>query len=145
MPFEDDQYVNLYFTDITPLKDAEKRLVEQQQFYETVLNQLPADVAVFDAEHRYRFVNPAAISTPELRQWIIGHDDFEYAAYRNRSDKMARATGGCRFEQAIRQRTVLAWEERLRTSQGERLALRHMQAVFDPDNRRAADGYRLRH
>ncbi|MFD2784232.1 PAS domain S-box protein [Hymenobacter rubripertinctus] len=141
-PFEDDQYVNLYFTNITPLKEAEKRLVEQQQFYETVLNQLPADVAVFDAGHRYRFVNPAAIGNAELRQWIIGHDDFEYATYRNRSDKMARDRRA-RFEQAIRQRTVLAWEERLKTPTGDRLALRHMQAVFDPttDELRMVIGY----
>ncbi|MBT9393007.1 PAS domain S-box protein [Hymenobacter sp. NST-14] len=142
MPFEDDQYANLYFTNITPLKEAEKRLVEQQEFYETVLNHLPADVAVFDAQHRYRFVNPAAIGDPALRQWIIGHDDFEYAAYRHRSDKMARVRRA-RFEQAIRRRTVLAWEERLKTPTGERLALRHMQAVFDPatDELRMVIGY----
>ncbi|UOQ75552.1 PAS domain-containing protein [Hymenobacter sp. 5516J-16] len=58
VPFVHDQYVNLYFTDITQVKDAEKRLVEQQGFYETVLNQLPADVAVLDTQQRYRYVNP---------------------------------------------------------------------------------------
>ena len=119
VPFVDDQYVNLYFTDITSLKEAEQRLVEQQEFYETVLNQLPADVAVFDAEHRYRFVNPAAIRSKELRQWVIGHDDFEYAAHRGRSDKQARDRRA-RFEQAIRQRSVLAWEERLNGPDGPR-------------------------
>ncbi len=131
MPFIDDQYVNLYFTDVTPLKEAEQRLVEQQEFYETVLNQLPADVAVFDADHRYRFANPAAIRNAELRQWIIGHDDFEYAAYRNRSDRQARIRRA-RFEQAVQQGSVLAWEEPMTTPDGPRLALRHMQAVFNP-------------
>ncbi|GAB3239499.1 hypothetical protein GCM10027346_32840 [Hymenobacter seoulensis] len=132
-PFIDDQYVNLYFTDITTLKQAEKQLVDQREFYETVLNQLPADVAVFDTEHRYRFVNPAAIRDPHLRHWIIGHDDFEYMAYRGRPAALAhkrRAT----FEQAIRQQGVLAWEEAIPTPEGDtRLALRHMQAVFNPE------------
>ncbi|RSK42685.1 PAS domain S-box protein [Hymenobacter perfusus] len=133
-PFVDDQYVNLYFTDITSLKDAETKLVEQQAFYETVLNHLPADVAVFDAEHRYRFVNPAAIRNHEMRQWIIGHDDFEYAAYRGRSDDQAHRRRAL-FEQAVQQRNVLAWEERIPMPDGSpRLALRHMQAVFGTHN-----------
>ncbi|RSK49576.1 PAS domain S-box protein [Hymenobacter rigui] len=140
-PFVDDQYVNLYFTDITLLKDAESRLVEQQEFYETVLNHLPADVVVFDAEHRYRFVNPAAIRNEEMRQWIIGHDDFEYATHRGRTDEQARARRAL-FEQAVRQRNVLAWEEQIPTPDGPRLALRHLQAVYGPqDEVRMVIGY----
>ncbi|RFP66883.1 PAS domain S-box protein [Hymenobacter lapidiphilus] len=130
-PFPDDQYANLYLTDITPLKEAEKRLAEQQEFYETVLNQLPADVAVFDARHRYQFVNPAAIRNDKLRHWIIGHDDFEYAAYRRRSDKQARHRRQ-QFEQVVSQRVTLAWEEHLMGHDGARLALRHMAPVFTP-------------
>ncbi|WP_019946969.1 PAS domain S-box protein [Hymenobacter aerophilus] len=130
-PFPEDQYANLYLTDITPLKEAEKRLAEQQEFYETVLNQLPADVAVFDAQHRYLFVNPAAIRNDALRHWIIGHDDFEYAAYRGRSDEQPRHRRQ-QFEQVVQQRTTLAWEEHLTGPDGPRLALRHMAPVFTP-------------
>ncbi|SET92463.1 PAS domain S-box protein [Hymenobacter actinosclerus] len=130
-PFPDDQYANLYLTDITPLKEAEKRLAEQQEFYETVLNQLPADVAVFDARHRYQFVNPAAIRNDALRHWIVGHDDFEYAAYRGRSDQQARHRRQ-QFEQVVQQRVTLAWEEHLTGPDGPRLALRHMAPVFTP-------------
>lgn len=132
-PFTDDQYVNLYFTDITPLKNAESRLVEQQEFYETVLNQLPADVVVFDAEHRYRFVNPAAIRDADLRQWIIGHNDFEYATHHGRPQAQAQARRAL-FDQAVQQRTMVAWEETIDHPEGPRLALRHMQAVFGPQN-----------
>ncbi|SDY15567.1 PAS domain S-box protein [Hymenobacter psychrophilus] len=130
-PFPDDQYANLYLTDITPLKEAEKRLAEQQEFYETVLNQLPADVAVFDAQHRYQFVNPAAIRNDEMRHWIIGHDDFEYAAHRGRSDQHAQRRRQL-FEQLVSQRTTLAWEEHVTDPHGPRLALRHMAPVFTP-------------
>ncbi|UYZ62070.1 PAS domain S-box protein [Hymenobacter weizhouensis] len=135
VPFVDDQYVNLYFTDITGLKDAEKRLAEQQEFYETVLSQLPADVAVFDAEHRYRYVNPAAIRDQALREWIIGHDDFEYLAYRNRPLELAQQRRGI-FRRAVEQRSLIAWEETFPdpSGNGQRLALRHMQPVFGPDN-----------
>ncbi|SNC77226.1 PAS domain S-box-containing protein [Hymenobacter gelipurpurascens] len=133
VPFVDDQYVNLYFTDISELKDAELRLAEQREFYETILNKLPADVAVFDADHRYRFVNPAAISNPELRQWVIGHDDFEYAAHLGRPDTTAQKRRAL-FQKVIQQKNVLAWEETIQSETGERLALRHMQPVFGPDD-----------
>ncbi|TGD78518.1 PAS domain-containing hybrid sensor histidine kinase/response regulator [Hymenobacter wooponensis] len=132
-PFVEDQYVNLYFADISGLKEAEQKLAEQREFYETILNKLPADVAVFDAEHRYRFVNPAAIQNPELRQWIIGHDDFEYAAYTQRPITLAQKRRTL-FQRAVRQQGVLAWEETVQSDNGPRLALRHMQPVFGPDN-----------
>ncbi|MBX0292569.1 PAS domain S-box protein [Hymenobacter sp. HSC-4F20] len=143
VPFVHDQYVNLYFTDITQVKDAEKRLVEQQEFYETVLNQLPADVAVFDTEHRYQFVNPAAIRDASLREWIIGRTDFEYLEHRGRPLDLAH-TRRAIFEQAVQQRRVVAWEETLTTSEGPRLSLRHMQPVFGPEGSlRMVIGYGL--
>jgi PAS domain S-box-containing protein len=132
-PFVEDQYVNLYFADISGLKEAEQQLAEQREFYETILNKLPADVAVFDAEHRYRFVNPAAIQDPELRQWIIGHDDFEYAEHTQRPVAFAQKRRAL-FQKAVRQQTLLAWEETVQSANGPRLALRHMQPVFGPNN-----------
>ncbi|RPD46170.1 PAS domain S-box protein [Hymenobacter sediminis] len=143
VPFVNDQYVNLYFTDITQVKDAEKRLVEQQEFYETVLNQLPADVAVFDTEQRYRFVNPAAIRDASLREWIIGHNDFEYFEYRQRPLELAQRRRAI-FQRAIQQRGAVAWEETLDTPEGQRLSLRHMQPVFGPEGElRMVIGYGL--
>ncbi|UPL49224.1 PAS domain S-box protein [Hymenobacter sublimis] len=143
VPFVHDQYVNLYFTDITQVKDAEKRLVEQQEFYETVLNQLPADVAVLDAEQRYRFVNPSAIRDAALREWIIGHNDFEYFEYRQRPLELAYQRRAI-FERAIQQRGAMAWEETLDTPEGQRLSLRHMQPVFGPEGElRMVIGYGL--
>ncbi|WP_139924934.1 PAS domain S-box protein [Hymenobacter sp. DG01] len=143
VPFVNDQYVNLYFTDITQVKDAEKRLVEQQEFYETVLNQLPADVAVFDTEHRYQFVNPAALREPSLREWIIGRTDFEYLAHRGRPLDLAHRRRAV-FERAVQQRSVVAWEEALDTPEGRRLSLRHMQPVFGSEgDLRMVIGYGL--
>lgn len=72
-------------------KQVDEKLREQKTFYEKILNKIPSDIAVFDADHRYLFVNPGAISIPELREYIIGKDDYEYLAYRNRDISMAHA------------------------------------------------------
>ncbi|MDX5443169.1 MAG: hypothetical protein LPJ89_05225, partial [Hymenobacteraceae bacterium] len=36
----------------------EDRLVGQNSFYECILDNIPADIAVFDAQQRYCYVNP---------------------------------------------------------------------------------------
>ncbi|MFX8999843.1 PAS domain-containing protein, partial [Acinetobacter baumannii] len=54
-------------TDITNLKNTENAIQEQKKFYETILNNIPADIAVFDNQHRYLFVNPKSIKNKEVR------------------------------------------------------------------------------
>ncbi len=76
-------------TDITRLKEVESALNNQKKFYENILNSIPADIAVLDKNHRYLFLNPVAIKNPEIREWIIGKSDEEYAKYRNRPVEVA--------------------------------------------------------
>ncbi|WP_432712561.1 PAS domain S-box protein [Pedobacter sp.] len=74
-----------FAADITESKEVAKKLAVQKRFYENILNKIPMDIAVFDANHRYLYLNPYAIADPEMREYIIGKDDFEYAAYRKRN------------------------------------------------------------
>jgi two-component system, sensor histidine kinase len=49
------------YTDVTESKLVEHKLESQKKFYEQILNEIPADIAVFDKDHRYLFVNPVGI------------------------------------------------------------------------------------
>ncbi len=69
-------------TDIT-------QMVKERNFYKEALDNLPADLGVFDTNGRYLYVNPAGIKDEALRNWIIGKDDFDYCKYRNRDTAMA--------------------------------------------------------
>ena len=40
--------------------------------YEEVLDRLPFQLSIFDANGVYQYINPAAIADPETRRWIIG-------------------------------------------------------------------------
>jgi PAS domain S-box-containing protein len=73
------------FKDITDKRNVEKRFEEQRLFYERILNAIPADIAVFDKDYRYLFVNKNAFKNDDLRQWMIGKTDADYARYSNRS------------------------------------------------------------
>ena len=71
-PPGDAESISLYFTDITIRYEAERKLTEQREFYETILMELPAAVCAFDAEHRYLFVNQFIAPDPTVRRWMIG-------------------------------------------------------------------------
>jgi len=106
---------------------------EQRAFFQDILFELPVDVAVFNAEHRYRFLNPQAIRSPEIRNWIVGKDDFEYCAYRGFDP--ARAEGRrAGFTQALAARREVAWEEAIPQPDGTiRYFLRRFLPVYEAD------------
>jgi PAS domain S-box-containing protein len=118
-----------------PSHEEFKRITEQldrqKAFYENILNKLPTDIAVFDAEHRYLFVNPGAISKEEYRKFIIGKDDYEYAAYRNRDISVAHGRRA-KFLEAKESGKEIRWEDSLRDPQGNMIThMRRMFPVYD--------------
>jgi PAS domain S-box-containing protein len=77
----DDDSVNgvcLNMTNISSAKYAEEEIRSTRNFYETVLNNIPADLAVFDLNHNYLFLNPTAVKSDELRKWMIGKTDYDF-------------------------------------------------------------------
>jgi PAS domain S-box-containing protein len=107
------------------------QLDRQKAFYENILNKLPTDIAVFDPEHRYLFVNPGAISKEEYRKFIIGKDDYEYVAYRNRDISVAHQRRA-KFLEAKESGKEIRWEDTIPDPQGNMIThLRRMYPVYD--------------
>lgn len=104
-----------------------EQLDRQKAFYENILNKLPTDIAVFDSEHRYLFVNPGAISKEEYRKYIIGKDDYEYAAYRNRDISVAHSRRA-KFMEARDTGKEIRWEDSLTDPHGN--IITHMRRMF---------------
>jgi signal transduction histidine kinase len=79
-------------------------------FYEALLQQLPAELAVFDPEFKFLFVNQHAIKNEELRKWLIGRNEIEYWKSKNLPlDKtLARIEA---FKKAVDERKASAVEE----------------------------------
>jgi PAS domain S-box-containing protein len=75
-------YYNGIVLDITAKRQQEINLQIQRQFTDSVLNNIPADIAVFDKHHNYLFVNANGIANEETRNWLIGKNDFDYCEYK---------------------------------------------------------------
>jgi PAS domain S-box-containing protein len=106
-------------TDITKFVENQKELQLQKEFYETILVHLPTDVAVFDCNHRYLYLNAKAIKNKALRQYIIGKEDFEYAKHTNRTNDFA-IERRAKFNQASQKKGTLSWVEELDNALGEK-------------------------
>jgi len=104
--------------DVTQHIEAQQKLLQQKEFYEKILDRLPTDVAVFDSNHRYLYINPAAIKNDELRKFIIGKNDFEYAKHTGRADTFAK-NRHARFMQALEARGIVEWEDTIQRLNGE--------------------------
>jgi PAS domain S-box-containing protein len=103
----------------------------QKLFYENVLNRIPSDVVVFDKNHRYKFINPIAISDPEIREWLIDRDDFEYVAFRNRPIEIAENRRAF-FNKVVESKKMHFWEEKVTNAEGkDKWILRYLYPVFN--------------
>ncbi len=114
------------------LRLTEQRLREQQDTFETIFDHLKVEVAVFGADGRYQYVNKHCFSDQALRQWIIGKDDEEYCAYRQRPPELATRRRQA-FEQAAQEKTEVMWEETLPSATGPRQIQRSLTPVFGTD------------
>ncbi|TRX22802.1 PAS domain-containing sensor histidine kinase [Flavobacterium franklandianum] len=96
--------------DITEHIEIQQKILQQKEFYEKILDQVPTDVAAFDQDHRYLYLNQAAIKDNELRKFIIGKDDFEYAKHTGRDDSSAKKRRA-KFLQAMEFKNLIQWED----------------------------------
>ena len=114
------------------LRASEQRLAEQGDMYTTVLNHLQVEVGMFDAEHRYQFVNAQCFANSAMREWMIGKDDFAYCAERQRPVELAQSRRRF-FDEAMQTRAEVVWEETIPSANGPQQMRRHITPVFAAD------------
>jgi len=122
-----------FMMDITERKTVEQKIEEQKRFYEQILNNIPADIAVFDNSHHYLFLNPMAIKDDALRAWMIGKKDEDYFIKRNKPLSIA-AERRKTFNAVVENRELKSWEEELVQPDGSsKFILRNMYPVQGND------------
>ncbi len=132
---QNKRYVLAYGVDISEIKKNETSVSKLKQFYETILEKLPADIAIFDKNHKYLYLNPVAIKDDTLRKYIIGKDDFEYARYRGR-DTAEVEVRRKKFLEAAKVKKAVSWEDEMTDPNGNVLTkLRVFYPVINPSER----------
>jgi PAS domain S-box-containing protein len=96
-------------------QQEKKNYSEQLNFFETIFNNIPTDIAIFSIDHRYLFVNIFAIQNAETREWIIGKNDYEYCEYKGIDFKMADDRRA-KFTEALESQNRVDWIDEITTS-----------------------------
>jgi len=119
------------YAEITEKMNADKKLEAQRLFYEEILDNIPADIAVFDKDHRYLYVNPKAIADRNVRKWVVGKTDTEYLSYRNKPMYLLESRNKV-FNNVLTIKQLQSWEEELKQPDGSsRYVLRNMYPVLN--------------
>jgi PAS domain S-box-containing protein len=135
-------YLNIYAHDITEFRDRNtnneralnelnNQLESQREFYEFILNNLPADVAVFDINHNYMFINPQGIKDEKTRSFMIGKNDYDYCRLKGISTKMADERRNL-FNRVLKSKKREIWVDDLIDKNGDRNVIhRTIGPLFD--------------
>ena len=144
---ETNRFFNLYAANIShfvnqvaqkenELTDLALRLKDQQEFYEYILNNIPSDIAVFDEQHRYLFVNPQGIKSEEVRSFMIGKDDYDYCDFKG-IPKDGADFRRAKFLEVLNQDKEVEWEDDIMDASGNRkIILRRMRPIYNPNSKK---------
>ncbi|MEP7279272.1 MAG: ATP-binding protein [Bacteroidota bacterium] len=110
--------------------DHEFKLL-QRSFYEDILNFIPSDIAVFDTDGHYVFLNPLVVKDPDTRNWMIGKTDEEYCVKRGKDMAIADRRKEL-FQKLMQTKKEVEWEEATIDENGKKeIFLRKMFPVPD--------------
>ncbi|UOQ53118.1 ATP-binding protein [Hymenobacter cellulosivorans] len=132
MPFAAEEYTNLYLQEITEQREVELQMANQRQFYETILDELPVEVVMLDAEQRYLYANPYAVPNAEARTWLLGHTITEFCQRYQYPLTLAEQRVRM-FEEAQQDEQLVIWDDITPHPDGVRCHQRHYKAIAGPD------------
>lgn len=107
-----------------------KEIQKQRNFYESILNQVPAEIVVADHNQKYLFISESAIKDVELREWLIGKNDFDFCEYRNISMDLARERFS-KYQEVRNTLKVAEWTEKFTKNGQDIYLLRRLVPLFN--------------
>ncbi|SDU17055.1 PAS domain S-box-containing protein [Polaribacter sp. Hel1_33_78] len=120
--------------DITFEKQAQQKLKDHGIFYEQILDNIPAEIVVFNKKHEFLYLNPQAIIDSTLRKWLIGKKDEDYMRKQNKPLALLESRRKL-FNTILESKKLKSWEEELKQPDGTiKYILRYFYPVLNSIN-----------
>ena len=127
--------------DVTLIHQMNEDMNAQKKFMEDILGNIPTDIAVFDRQHKYLFMNKHAVGDPEMRKWLIGKDDFEYCEFRGLDISLAQNRRNL-FLKTVKNKTNTQWiDEHVNKNGEQQYVLRNLFPHFENNDLQFVIGY----
>jgi two-component sensor histidine kinase/PAS domain-containing protein len=123
--------------------EKRKKIEDQTLFYESIFSNIPIEIAIFDKDFKYLFVNTIGVKDAELRKQIIGKDYFEYCKIKNYDTENAFKRFEI-FKSVIQNGTAIDFEDSHINKKGKvNYNLRKFYPVFDEGAFKYMIGYSI--
>ena len=124
----------LFYGDLCPVTNDDGVLFEDKlpelEFYQYIINEIPSDIAVFNIDRTYLFVNSSVEHDPEIRKWMVNKKDEDYCILKN--IPMSIALNRKRlFENVLNTKKIKSWEEKIPNEGEANYYLRSFYPVLD--------------
>ncbi len=111
-------------------KDKYLELEKKVEFYESILNNLPNDLVVFDCNHKYLFLNSMAIRDENIRKFVLHKTDFDYCKFKGISEEFAQKRDD-KFKTVLQSKQPYTFEEMKQNNGSIEAVRRTFQPVLD--------------
>lgn len=118
----------------------EEEATKNRRLNDSVLHKIPADVAVFDENHNYKFINSNGIANRDLREWMIGKNDFDYCQFKGLDTKLAEERRRY-FMQAKTSKESVDWIDQITKADKKFYIYRRFSPIYNNDEFMYMIGY----
>ncbi len=125
------------------VKERTEELVKQKKFTDNLLNKIPTEIAVYDKNRSYLYVNPECIENEELRTWIIGKNDYDYCAFLGLDTILAEKRTAA-FDK-IKSSEDVSWVDEIQLPDGTLKYMLRMLHPIENDDKYILTGYDITH
>jgi len=108
--------------------------LKERKFFGYILNNLPADIVVFNSKHEYVFINPSAIKEEKIRQHLMGKTDAYYCELKKISKEITKQRR-VKFLEVLKTKQKDQWEEKTSHNEKKEVILRIMSPVLTENNK----------
>lgn len=123
------------YEDITENINYEKKIIEQREYFHRILNELPADIMMFDLQQKFEFINKNAVRNDEMREWLIGKDMYDYCA-RKGIDNTRAVERDTLFREAVSSKKALSsLDKHVLPDGSEKFMLRFLYPFLDNEGK----------
>lgn len=118
-------------------------IARQKDFYQAVFDNIPVDIVVIDSDQKFRYVNRSAVSSLEVRKWILGKTITEYLSARSRSAEFIEERRAYLEKALLTGENVQYTDTHGENTVDEKIMLRSLVNFLEPDGRKSIIGYGL--
>jgi len=110
-------------------------LKDELKIYRRLLDNIPAELGIFDPKGRFIYNTPSGIKDPAVRKWVVGKTHHDYCKKRNYPIEIADRRQRI-IEQVVKENRIIPFEELWIDKKGkERYYIRLFSPVTDPGNK----------